>query len=193
VHLRENKSFHFQNNNEFIYRGHVYQIRFDGANLYSKITNKYKTQEYFNYYLGNDQSKWKTNVGGYEEIIYKDLYPNIDLHINSSDYQPKYTFFLRPGAKPSDVKMRFEGLDSIFLDNQGNLISRTSVAEVKDEKPVSFRWKEGVRQDIVSKFILNDKTISFDLGLTSVPEGETIEIDPQIIFSTYSLSRHFEN
>ncbi len=188
VHLRENKSFHFQNNNEFIYRGHVYQIRFDGANLNSKISNKYKTEEYFNYYLGNDQSKWKTNVGGYEEIIYKDLYPNIDLHINSSDYQPKYTFFLRPGAKPGDVKMRFEGLDSIFLDNQGNLISRTSVAEVKDEKPVSFRWKEGVRQDIVSKFILNDKTISFDIGLTSVPEGETIEIDPQIIFSTYSGS-----
>lgn len=189
VHLRESKHFHFDkkaDSNQW--RGHVYQIQFLGANLEAKVSGKEKVDEYFNYYLGNDPKKWKTGVGAFEEVVYENIYPNIDLHISSRDLQPKYTFYCRQGANPSQIQLRFSGLDSLTLDAKGNLISHTSMGRIVDEAPITYIHAEGQRRMIRSGFRLEQQTISFDLEQREIKAGETLEIDPQIIFSTYSGS-----
>ncbi len=189
VHLRESKNFHFKSSlSDKTHRGHVYQIIFEGANLNSVQSGNDQAAEYFNYFLGSDSTKWQGRCRAFEEIIYKEIYPNIDLVINSKDFQPKYTFVLKPFAKLSDIRIKFEGLDSLRLDSKGNLLSYTAMGEILDEAPISYKRREGVKQNIESKFVLNDNILQFYVNDSIVSRNEILEIDPQIIFSSYSGS-----
>lgn len=190
VHIREGSHHHKapSTGGEY-YKGHAYKILFEGANPRPQLISKDRTAEYFNYFLGNDTFKWKGGVAAYEEVVYQSLYPHIDLRISSRNFQPKYTFVLHSGADYRNIKMKFQGLDSMKLTSNGDMISYTVMGEIRDEKPISYRLsKEGLRTDISSEFKLIDNQIQFGLAADEMAEGETIEIDPQIIFSTYSGS-----
>jgi gliding motility-associated-like protein len=189
VHVSEHSSHKFdESTKDKPSRGHVYTIDFVGANPYALVVGNEKREEYFNYFLDKNPANWKGNCAGYEEVIYKNIYPFIDLKINSKNFQPKYTFVLRHGAKISDIKMKFSGLSSIYLDQKGDLISKTVLGEIKDEKPISFLYEEGNIKTIESQFKLIDTSISFDVKIDEIKKNQTLEIDPQIIFSSYSGS-----
>lgn len=189
IHVLENHSHKFDEDiKDKPVRGHVYTIDFVGANPNALIIGAEKRDEYFNYFLGSDESKWKGNCAGYEEVVYKNIYPNIDLKINSKNFQPKYTFVLHYGANINDIKMKFSGLSSLVLNSNGDLISKTILGEIKDEKPISFLYEEGNIKTIESQFVLTDSTITFDVKHSDIKSNQTLEIDPQIIFSSYSGS-----
>lgn len=189
VNIRSSEFLHFENHlEEKRLKGHSYQIQFLNSNLNPSVQTSEMTQEYFNYFIGNDPSKWTSDCKGYGEIIYKNIYDSIDLRIESRNFQPKYTFILRKGANPNDIKLNFVGLDKIEIDKQGNLISYTSLGEIKDEKPISYIVSEGGYRNVTSEYLLDGNEVSFKLGTYQLALGEKLEIDPQIIFSTYSGS-----
>ena len=127
VNVTEHKSHRFGEEQDIAKpcKGHAYTIEFVGANSDVAIIGEEKLDEYFNFFLGSDSSQWKGGCGGYNAIRYKNLYPNIDLVINSRYFQPKYTFYLRQGANPNLIKMRFNGLSDIFLNEKGDRKSIT--------------------------------------------------------------------
>lgn len=189
VHIRNFGGKHFNNlDRDSSLKGQAYQIQFVGANLNAKQFGNEKTSEYFNYFLGSDSSKWRGACSGFHEVYYQSIYPNIDLKINSSNYQPKYTFVLRKGARVSDIRMKFTGLNNLFINFKGDLISSTIIGDIVDEKPISYKINEGQKKDIESSFQLDENIVSFQVSDSLIQEGEVLEIDPQIIFSTYSGS-----
>jgi hypothetical protein len=84
--------------------------------------------------------------------------------------------------------MKFTGLNKLFLNFKGDLISSTSIGDIVDEKPISYKVNEGQRKDVASSFQLNENTVSFQVEDSIIRDGEILEIDPQIIFSSYSGS-----
>lgn len=189
VHLRESNNFHFQSHIEGKpFKGHSYRIELVNSNSFAEILSYDKTNEYFNYFIGSDTSKWKSLVSGYEVILYKNIYPSIDLRIESKDFQPKYTFVLHKGADHRQIKMKFIGLDSLLQNSNGDLISYTSMGEIKDERPLSYILRSDVRKELHSAFELRDQTVQFQLDPYNLNPSEVLEIDPQIIFSSYSGS-----
>lgn len=190
VNVAENNSHKFDSAFDFNRqtRGHAYNIEFVNSNSQTQISAEKVFSEYFNYFLGADPTKWQGGCKGYEDIRYKDIYPNIDLVISSSYFQPKYTFFLRSGAKVSDIQMKFNGLSSLHLTNKGDLVSATVLGDIIDEKPITFLHQEGQITDIKSNFLLIDNIVRFDVDLKEIRSGQILEIDPQIIFSSFSGS-----
>lgn len=190
VNVTENNSHKFDSSFDFnrICKGHAYNIEFINSNMNTQIVAEKKFQEYFNYFLGDDPTKWQGGCNGYEDIRYKDIYPNIDLVISSKYFQPKYTFYLRAGAKVGDIQMKFNGLSGIYIDAKGDLVSTTVLGDVVDEKPITFLHQEGQISDISSNFILENNILSFQADIKNIKENQVLEIDPQIIFSSYSGS-----
>ena len=43
------------------------------------VVGEHKFTHHENYFLGNDSSKWKSNVPSFKKIIYNEIYPGIDL------------------------------------------------------------------------------------------------------------------
>ncbi len=69
--------------------GHIVVSSFLGFNRYSKPRPFGQMPQYYNYFLGSDQEKWKSFVHAYEGAIYPSFYPGIDLKSLFGRIQPK--------------------------------------------------------------------------------------------------------
>lgn len=165
---------------------HLLRIHFPGANTASQPVSQVKASEYYNFFIGNDQSKWASRANAYYTIMYPDLYEGIDLRVSSINQDIKYDFIVKPNAVASTVSIGIEGADQLYLDN-GNLFIETSVAQLIDKKPFVYQVIDDVVCEVRSEYVLENDHIRF-----SFPDGYDacyeLVIDPLLIFSTYSGS-----
>ncbi|TAE51537.1 MAG: hypothetical protein EAZ89_09985, partial [Bacteroidetes bacterium] len=169
-----------------MFRSHSMRLHFEGANEAPAIQPEHRFPEYHNYFIGNDPARWKGNVGLYGVINYQSLYPGIDLRLYGLENAVKYDFILAPGADSRNIRLRYEGVDDISLQD-GKIIIKTSIRELTEMPPVAYQEIDGVKKEVPCRYKLQGKTISFDF-----PQGYdaryALVIDPVLIFSTYSGS-----
>jgi gliding motility-associated-like protein len=170
---------------EDIVRAHAYKMRFVNSSVLS-LTEEHKTSDYYNYYLGDDQSKWAGGVFAYQEITYHSLYPGIDLQLYSKEEQLKYDYIIQPGADPAMIQQQYDGVSGIKLKN-GNLIIQTSLITITEMKPVAHQVIDGKKVNVRCEFFLNGTLVTYRF-----PDGydkkQTLIIDPTLVFASYTGS-----
>lgn len=78
-----------------------------------------------------------------------------------------------------------KGVDSIEIDEVGNLIIKHELGEIKDNAPVSYQMVNGSRVDINCKFkVFPDMTVGFEIGENYNP-SYCLVIDPLLPYSSY--------
>ena len=165
---------------------HAYQVEFVGGNS-SELIKEDKTKEYYNYFLGSDKSKWSKNVYGYGRVLYKNKYPSIDFVLyNSLEGELKYDFKVGLNGDPEDIKLRYDGVNSIKL-SKGRLIIATSVNKVIEDKPYAYQMKGGKRVEVSCNYTLKNNIVGFEFP-NGYDESLELIIDPTLIFSTFSGS-----
>ncbi len=72
-------------------RGHGIALRlsFAGASCAARLVGEGKLSGHHNYFLGSDESRWRTGVPRYASVRYVDLYPGIDLRLREADGHPE--------------------------------------------------------------------------------------------------------
>jgi gliding motility-associated-like protein len=167
---------------------HVFRQVFEHANKNVKVSGSDRLNEYFNYFIGNDHSKWASHVGGFYGATYANLYNNIDLGVTSEGVSMKYNFTVHTGADPADIQISYEGTDGAALVD-GNVVLKTSIGEVTDVKPYAYQLVNGVKQEVSCSFALHGTTVSFQLP-DGYDKSNDLIIDPvvHLIFSTFSGS-----
>jgi gliding motility-associated-like protein len=166
-------------------RAHAYRVKFEGANYNGPVIKEKPLPGYENYFIGDDPSKWATEVKQYQAITYKNIYPGIDLRYYVLNDQLKYDLVVYPGADVSRVKMRYEGTESIRVKNQ-ELVIGTSVGEAKELKPYTYQFSNGKRELINCRYKVAGNAVSFEVG--SYDKATTLIIDPSLVFSAFSGS-----
>jgi gliding motility-associated-like protein len=168
-------------------KGHAYEMVFEEANLSPKIETAVQNQATYNYFIGNDPSKWKSNVAAFDEVYLRDIYPNIDFKLYSYDQSLKYEYIVKPQADASKIRMKYIGLDELIIDNQ-QLSYKTSVNIVKEFEPYSFQISNGKTLEVKSNFRVKNNEVQFDFP-ENYDHKQALVIDPELVFSTYSGSR----
>lgn len=164
---------------------HYFRVVFEGANPSPTYKTELTVPTYYNFYLGNDPSKWATGVAGHEKITVKDLYPNIDLEIfGSRNNALKYNLIIHPNANPDVIKMRYEGLDDISLRG-GQLHLTTSVGKITELAPICYQLADTSIKYVKTDYSLKDNLLTFDIK-EKYNRRKSFIIDPELIFSTYS-------
>ncbi len=136
-----------------------------------------------NYFHGSDPSNWKQDLPGYSSIVYRELYPGIDLVLSSLDGKLKSDFLVHPGADPADIILSYSGTESLGVDESGNLLIETGSATLVEEAPVSFQeGAGGLREEVLSSYDLSENSVSFFLG--DYDDSKELTIDP-LLYSTY--------
>ncbi len=169
-----------------IIRGHVYKVEFLNNTFKKKYLGSKKSKEYHNYFQGNDPKKWAGKCALYEEIRYSELYPGIDLKMYSSDFFLKYDFIIAPKADPSEIQIKYAGMDDLQLQN-GRLEIKLSVNTIVEQKPLAWQIIKGHKKFIACNYVLRDSILSLDFPKGYNSNYELI-IDPELIFATYSGS-----
>ncbi len=163
---------------------HAFNMQFEGANANVQVSGINKKAEYFNYFLGNDQSKWASNVPAFKNIKYSSLYQGIDLFIGSSDINLKYEFHLEPNADPSQIILKYSGQDDILIINN-ELIIRNTVNNIIEQAPYAYQIINGDTINVLCLYKLAGKRVGFvfpDGYRKNIP----LVIDPVVVASTYA-------
>ena len=191
---KETKTGLFKNSKEkpLIIKYHSIEQQFVGGNIKkTRIIPSKAEFQYYNYFLGNDKSKWASGVKAYNTLLVQDLYPGIDLELVSNGLELKYNFICRPGSNPSQIKMRYKGADKIVL-NSNILTIKTSIIEYAETIPSSYLIHNtnpsgGQLEEVLVTMKLEDNIVSFtNAPVKQVNSGSTLVIDPKLVFSTYS-------
>ncbi len=98
----------------------------------------------FNYYIGDDESRWASNVSSFGAIIYENLYDGVDLLVRGNDDGVlKYEFYVAPGADWSQIRTAYDGIDSLCVVDSGDLRIKTSFGTLTDSAPVVWQEDRG--------------------------------------------------
>jgi gliding motility-associated-like protein len=168
-------------------RSHAYEMRFLNANPDPVIVPDKALNSHVNYFIGNDPSKWAGDCQIYQAVLYRDVYPNIDVRYYTANGVLKYDFIVHPGGDISRIAMYFDGVDGLRL-NKGNLIVKTSVDEVTEQTPYTYQLTGNTRKEIPCRFDVKGNIVTFKLE-GSYEKNATLVIDPSLIFSSFIGSK----
>jgi gliding motility-associated-like protein len=172
----------------FVIHSHAYQVTFTGGAANPEIVPDKPLPTYSNYFIGNDPGKWQSNVKLYQAVLYKNVYPNIDVRYYSENGQLKYDLIVNPGGDVSKIQMKYDGADKLLIKNK-ELIIKTSVGDVKELYPYSYQFDQlkGKQETTCSYVLADNNTVKFSVGNYS--KSSTLIIDPTLIFSSFTGSR----
>lgn len=85
------------------------------------------------YLTGNDSAQWTRDVPLYDQVVYSQVQPGMDLVFYGRQQQMEFDLIVSPGAQPESFAMTLDGADSLALTPDGEL-RVTAAGE-------SFIWK----------------------------------------------------
>ncbi|OJX37102.1 MAG: hypothetical protein BGO87_15170 [Flavobacteriia bacterium 40-80] len=165
---------------------HIVNVNFVHSNKITSVEKATPYKHYYNFFIGNDKSKWQSDVKSYPEATLKDLYPGIDLKIIEEPEQLKYEFHIAPNADPSQIILDITGQKDLSIDKEGQLVIDTRLGKVIENKPYTYQIVNGKIKEIPNKFKISNSQVTFELGAYN--KNLPLIIDPVLIFATYSGS-----
>jgi gliding motility-associated-like protein len=168
---------------ELTYTQDLVKLRFPGANRVTRIDKKEKAPHYYNYFIGKDESRWASNVGAYSEFVLHDFYDGIDLRFVEKDEELKYEFIVQPHIDPNQILLNYLHHQSLSIDKQGNLVVRSKLGDIIEQKPYVYQIINGNIREIDCHFTIDGDNVMFELGDYN-PKAALI-IDPTLVFSTF--------
>ena len=138
-----------------------------------------------NYFIGNDPKKWRTDVPHYARIEYQGVYPGIDLVWYGNQRQLEYDFVVGPGADAKQIQVAYEGVESVNVEANGELVLRTALGEVRQQQPRVYQEIGGKRAEVGARYaIVARNRVSFELA--KYDRKRELRIDPVVlVYSTY--------
>ncbi|HTO14320.1 MAG TPA: gliding motility-associated C-terminal domain-containing protein [Edaphocola sp.] len=169
-------------------RMHAYKVNFIGSNQQSEFLTTQKRSNYNNYYIGNDPSKWASNVGLFGEVTQKNVYSGVDLSVywESDRGNLKYDFIVAPQVDPNQIRLSFDGVRPTVSAN-GDLIFQTSLNKLVEKAPYSYQIINNQKVTVASKYKLINNVLSFEFP-NGYDKSQTLYIDPDLVYATYSGS-----
>jgi hypothetical protein len=173
-------------------KSEIIRMKLVGAKPSAKMTGQEELPGKVNYFLGNDPTKWLTNVPTYAKIKYEDVYPSVDLVYYGHHGRLEYDFVVAPGADPETIKLEFEGAERAEINAQGALVLHTTGGSIRQHKPLVYQDVGGRRIAVEGSFHLitqssgnRNPTWTLGFNVAAYDQHRPLVIDPVLVYSTY--------
>lgn len=163
--------------------GHVIRMDFVGANTNPQYSGIDKKEAYYNYFTGNDQSKWASFISLYSEAEVDGIYDGIGLRYYFDKGSLRYDFRVDPGADPSRIQINLEGEDEVRVRDNGELVIKTTLGEVTHGKLYAYQKTGDSKVEVSCRFEL---TTGGKIGIRAdnYDKNKELIIDP-LVYSTF--------
>jgi hypothetical protein len=165
-------------------RGLALRLRFLAANNRPRLTALRQGPGRVNYVLGRNPSHWHTNLRSYEEVVYRSVWPGIDLVFRYRGRKLEYELRLAPGADPSRIRLAYRGQDGLAVEPTGALRIETALGVLHDSTPFGYQSIAGSRVAVATRFALGSAG-RFGFALGRYDRRYPLVIDPGLAFSTF--------
>lgn len=167
--------------------GHVIRMNINASTTNTKSTPVFypKDQQVgvHNYFIG-DSSSWAVDVPLYDEII-SEYVNGIATRYYTENGNFRYDFILQPGFSPEGIGYTIEGANSLSLNEDGNLIVKTSIGETEHRDLVAYQIVGGKKKVVPCSFVVEKSDITkvtFKLG--NYDKSAPLVIDP-LVWSSF--------
>ncbi|MHB1042661.1 MAG: DUF7948 domain-containing protein [Eubacteriales bacterium] len=140
------------------------------------------SQTKINYFIGDDKSKWRSNIATYNTVSFGEVYLGIDLSLKARGKNVEKVFIVNPGADVNQINLRIEGATSLKLNGKGELEVGTGLGVVCFTKPVAYQEKNGQKEYVQVTYHLNNDNYGFTVE--NYDKSRQLIIDP-LLASTY--------
>jgi len=145
-----------------------------------------------NYLVGSDPGKWQRNIPTYRAVIYKELYPGIDLKFYGNNRQLECDFMVAPGADPRKIRLAFEGEDGLEINGRGDLVLQKENGAIHMRKPFVYQEIDGLRKEVNGRYVFRPSASGtreghYQIGfhVEAYDSTQSLVIDPILEYSTY--------
>jgi fibronectin type 3 domain-containing protein len=134
-----------------------------------------------NYLVGNDRASWVTGARSFEELVYTDAWPGIDVRYRFTGGALKYDLVLEGGSDPSLIRFKVEGSEGIGISDRGLDIRLSGSSSILDSQLKAW-YGDGGPVDV--QFEVDGDTYGFSVAGGS---GRSMVIDPVVMHSSTFL------
>jgi hypothetical protein len=135
-----------------------------------------------NYFVGRDPARWRRGVPTFRRVVYRGVYPGIDLVFHGTQRDAEFDFVLAPGADPRAIAVELDGATAVTLD-EGDVVAHTGGAVLRLRQPALYQEREGRREPVPGRFALHGRRVAFEVG--TYDRARPLVIDPVVSYSTY--------
>jgi hypothetical protein len=116
----------------------VVKLDFVGANAGVRPVGEEGDAAVISYFKGQPD-EWNTGLPTFRRLVYRDLWPGIDLVYEGTVNRLKYHFVVHPGADPNLIRLAYRGASSVSLNDAGQLVVETPLGSFEDDTPVAYQ------------------------------------------------------
>lgn len=163
----------------------IIRMQFVGARHRPQIAGEGELPGKSNYFIGNDPTKWHSNIPQFSGVRYREVYPGVDLVFHGAEQQQlEFDFVLNPGASPDPIALKFSGARELRIDDSGDLVLASAAGDVRVHKPVAYQESDIDRRPVETRFFLQSRNqVALELG--SYDHTRRVVIDPTLAYATY--------
>jgi|GEM_PF-1947388 len=159
-------------------------LAFDGADPGATVTGQDNLPGTVNFMIGNNPEEWKIKVPTYGAVLYKNLYPGIDLTYKGINGQLKREFTVTPGIDPALIRMKYSNPIKLTKEIDGTLTVETETGTLIESKPVSYQVIDSNKVPVSVEYeIYPDQSVGYIVG--EYDSRYPLIIDPVLGYSTY--------
>ena len=120
----------------------------------------------------------------YRNVVYRSIWPNIDMRVAEGQDLLKSEYLLQPGADPIAIRVDYDGIEALRLARDGSLEIHTAFGVLRESPPDIYQIIAGRRVQIEGGFRLFDTT-SYGFYLGGYDTDVPVVIDPELEWSHY--------
>ncbi len=174
--------------------GFTLRAHFANANAHPVVEGVERLSAQANFLIGDRPQDWHTKLPVYQKILYRDLYPGIDMSYGGAGHRIKSEFLVAPGADPTQIRLDYSGASLsiaangdllIHMGDDGGLGDDDGNAEAREAAPVIYQEiATGGRVEIRGRYLLLDAhTVGFEIA--AYDRWRPLIIDPVLSYATY--------
>ncbi len=146
-----------------------------------------------NYFIGNDPKAWRTNIPTHRSVIYKEVYPGIDMKFYGNNRELEYDIIVKPGANTQTIRLGYEGIEALKVNRAGALeVVLKKGGSLFHKMPIIYQEINGKRIEVKGQFKLykdfilaGNATQTYGFDIASYNKNYPLIIDPIFVYSSY--------
>ncbi len=159
---------------------------FDGAAEGAEIEGEDLRPGVYNFFLGSDPARWRSDVRGYASVRYRGVYNGIDVRVREgAQGRLEYDLLLEPRADLEAVAIRCEGIEGMRVADDASLVLETGAGRLCQPRPVVWQiGEDGERREVTCRYRLLGRN-RFGFSIAQREPTLALVVDPGLEWSTF--------
>jgi hypothetical protein len=138
-----------------------------------------------NFFIGNDPSKWRSEVPSYARVVYRDIYEGVDLRVREENGWLEYDMLLTECADLNQIAIRCDGVKELKIERDGSLVMETEIGSIRQRLPTTwYELPSGERQPVECRYRqIDSHRYGFEVSERNLDLA--LVIDPGLEWSTF--------